>query len=357
MLVATLRERIEQIRLLADAAGLKPQAITATTLALAAVSQKEDVLHLSVNGVELATRGSDGLPRLCHIAPGSMVRNQSGLSATPQIVGELRRALALTQRKAGSAGMQVWDDTGAAAALFQDLASELKMRVSPGERFDAVAVEGIAAARAAAGAALAVCQFRPELAPVDLLHSRLAVKPPARLSPRAIWGAVAGLLLALGAAYLVGDWYQGTAEEAELHQKREEAKEKIETAQAYIDRVNATRTWYDRRPNYLECLRAITLCFPEEGRAWTSSLSLREDMRGILNGRAVDRKSVLDVVDMRGVLNGRAVDRKSVLDVVDQMKLSRALTNVKLLQMRETGTKNSEVSFGIGFAFQGAEPK
>jgi len=337
MLVAVLRERIQQIRSLADAAGLKLQAITATTLALANASRKDQVLHFGTNGVELATCDSDGLPRLCHVAPGSVFNNPEGRPAAVQLAGELRRVLALTQRSAGAAGMQVWDDTGVAAALIRDLALELGMPLSLGEHFEGVAVEGLGSAHAAAVAAVALCQFHPKLAPVDLLHSRLAVKPPAKLSSRAIWGAVAAVALLSGAAYMLFDWHQSAVEVAELRQKRDEMKEQIGTAKSFIERVNATRTWYDRRPNYLECLRTITLCFPVEGRAWTSNLSLREDMRGILNGRAVDEKSVLDVLD--------------------QMKSSRALAGVKLLQMRGSGTKNAEITFGISFAFRGTEQR
>jgi len=335
MLVAALRERIEQIRLLAGAAELKIQTITATTLALAAATQRADVLYLGANGAELAGQGSDGLPRLRHIAPGSMVRNRSGQPADMQLAGELRRALALSERSGGAGGVTLWDDVGVEPDLVRELASELKVPVTPGERFLAAEVEGLASARAAAGAALALCPLLPRLAPFDFLHSRLAAKPRGKVGSRLIWGAVAALALLAGAAWVFFDWRQSAAEVAELRQKRDEIKDNVETAKAFIARVNATRTWYERRPNYLECLRTITLCFPEEGRIWTSSLTLREDMRGILTGRASDEKSVLDVLD--------------------RMKSSPALGNVKMLQMRGTGTKNAETSFGISFVFRGGE--
>jgi hypothetical protein len=126
------------------------------------------------------------------------------------------------------------------------------------------------------GAALALCPLLPRLAPFDLLHSRLAAKPRGKVGSRLIWGAVAALALLAGAAWVFFDWRQSAAEVAELRQTRDEMKDNVETAKAFIARVNATRTWYERRPNYLECLRTITLCFPEEGRIWTSSLTLRD---------------------------------------------------------------------------------
>ncbi|MGD0092943.1 MAG: hypothetical protein ABSE73_23775, partial [Planctomycetota bacterium] len=198
--------------------------------------------------------------------------------------------------------------------------------------FAAAAVEGLAQSRASAGAALALCQFHPKLLQADFLHSRLAVKPPAKLGARALWGAVAGLALFLGAAYMLVDWQRNAAEVAALRQQLDDMKDNIATSKAFVARVNTTRTWSEKRPNYLECLRALTLSFPEEGRIWASSVTLREDMRGILTGHAVDEKSVLDVLD--------------------QMKSGHALTDVKVLHMRSAGTKNSQIAFGISFAFQ-----
>ncbi|MGD0094286.1 MAG: hypothetical protein ABSE73_30630, partial [Planctomycetota bacterium] len=119
MLLAALRERIGQVRLLADSAGLKLQAITATTLALAAAAPEADVLYLGANGVELATRGSDGLARLRHVAPGSIVKHPGGQPAAMQVAGELRRAMTLSQRSGSFGALTVWDDIGVEPALVQ----------------------------------------------------------------------------------------------------------------------------------------------------------------------------------------------------------------------------------------------
>jgi len=335
MLVAALRERVEQVRELAAAAGLKLQTVTAATLALAAVSEPGDVIYLGANGAELATRGGDGLPRLRHIAAGSVIMNRGSQSTALQLAGELRRAFALSQRVGASGEMTIWDDIGIEPAVLEELAAEMNMPLRLGERFHEPVVEGIASAHAAASAAVALCALHARLAPLDLLHSRLAVKPPSKFSSRVLWGAVAAVVILAGAAYLFADWRQNAAEVSELRQKRDDMKENEDAAKGFIARVNATRTWYDRRPNYLECLRTITLCFPEEGRAWASSISLREEMRGILTGRAVDEKSVLEVLD--------------------RLTSSPALSHVKMLHMRGTGTKSSEISFGISFVYRGAE--
>ena len=334
ILVAALRERIDQIRALAAAAGLKLQSVTSTSLALYAASQHPNVFYFGLNGAELVTRGSSKLPRLRYVSSSTVMRSTSGQPAAMQMAGEIRRGAALSQRDSDGSEMLVWDDAGIDEGVIKELSTELSVPVKLGENFKA-GLNGFAKENAAGSAALAFCYFQPALKTIDFLHSRLEIKPPSRINSRVIWGAVAGIVLLLGFGYLLMEWQQSAAEVADLRDKRDEMKENVESAKGFISQVNATRTWYERRPNYLECLRAITLTFPEEGRVWTSSVSLREDMRGILSGRATDEKHVLDVLD--------------------KIKSSKSFSDVKMLHMRGSGTKSSEISFGISFVFVGAE--
>jgi hypothetical protein len=57
--------------------------------------------------------------------------------------------------------------------------------------------------------------------------------------------------------------------------------------------------------------------------------------------------------DMKGILTGRAADEKSVLDLLDKLKTSPLLSDIKMLQMRSSGGKNPEISFSVSFAFIG----
>jgi hypothetical protein len=335
LLVAALRERVEQVRTFAEAAGLKTYVITATTLALAAATGKDHVLYAGANGVELATRGPGGLVGLRHIATGSMIKSLAGQASSLHVSGALRRALVTGAPDQARGEITLWDDVGVEPAMVQGLALELGMPLVRGESFHAAHVEALPAAHAAGCVALALSQFLPALAPINLLSSRLAAKPPSRISTPVVASAVAALVVLIGAAYMFIVWRESSQEVAELRQKRDEMKENLDSAKAFVGRVNATRTWYERRPNYLECLRTVTLCFPEEGRAWTSSFTLRDDMKGILSGRAVDEKNVLDVLD--------------------RLKATPSLANVKMLYMRGTGGKNPEVSFGISFVFRSTE--
>lgn len=329
-LVAALRERIDQIRSLATAAGLKSRIITGTSLALLAATQASTLLYVGPNGAELILRGKDGLPRVRHISTASVKKDTPGSPFVP----ELRRAIAMAQPAIEEGELHVWDDGANGSALLRELGTEIDIPVKKGERFSGAPLEGAIPAHAAGSAALALCLVQP-LAPVDFLNSRLDVKPPSKLSSLVVWGSVAAFVVLAGLSYLVIDWRQSAQEVAELRQKQLDMKDNLDAAKGFINRVNATRTWYERRPNYLECLRAVTLTFPEEGRVWTSSLTLREDMRGILNGRASDEKSVLDVLD--------------------KLKSGQNFADVKMLHMRGSGTKGSEISFAISFGFLGTE--
>lgn len=276
-------------------------------------------------------RGKDGLLRVRHISGGSIAKQVAGAALLP----ELRRTLALANAGAERSGLELWDDTGDAPALLKELALELGIPVKRGERLSGVPLEGSLPKGAAAGSALALALFQPGLAGIDFLNSRLDVKPPPKISSLTIWGSVAAFVVVGGLGYVLNEWRESAAEVAELRQKRDDMKGNLETAKSFISRVNATRTWYARRPNYLECMRAITMTFPEDGRVWTASLSLREDMRGILNGRATDEKSVLDVLD--------------------KLKAGKNFADVKMLNMRGSGTRNPEVLFAVSFAFLSAE--
>jgi tRNA pseudouridine-54 N-methylase len=96
------------------------------------------------------------------------------------------------------------------------------------------------------------------------------------------------------------------------------------------------RRWREQGPRFLECLRELTLAFPAEGRIWTTSLAIREDMRGLVSGKSVDDKAVLELLD--------------------QLKKDAAFTDVKLVYIREAGGNVREVAYAISFVFVLSRP-
>lgn len=102
-----------------------------------------------------------------------------------------------------------------------------------------------------------------------------------------------------------------------------------------VDRYTQTRGWYDRRPPFLDCLRALTLAFPQDGRIWTSSLALQDNMKCVVSGKATD--------------DGLALQLRDTLEKSPQFK------EVKLLYVRGGQGTDQTFSFAISFTFVGSE--
>ena len=109
-------------------------------------------------------------------------------------------------------------------------------------------------------------------------------------------------------------------------------KADVAAARTNVAHFRLVRGWYESRPPMLDCLRALTMAFPNSGQVWTSSLSLRDDMTG--------------------TLTGKATDEKTVLDLMDHLKSSGPFASVQLQQLRQD---TRGVSFSITFTFTGAE--
>ena len=102
-------------------------------------------------------------------------------------------------------------------------------------------------------------------------------------------------------------------------------------ARDVVAKVTFARPWYDRRASYLDCMKELTLAFPEEGVIWTTSLATQEDM-------AV-------------VFSGKAVSESAVLDVLDRLKANPRLSDVKPLYLRQAGRTGREIAFAMSFTF------
>jgi hypothetical protein len=187
----------------------------------------------------------------------------------------------------------------------------------------------------AAAAALGLAGARRELLTVDFLHSRIMPKKSKLPARYALWAAALGLTLILCGLFLFWDWQKDKEEVAALNVRLEGMKKDIDAAQSIVQKVSFARSWYSGRPKILDCLRELALAFPPEGRIWVTSLAMREDKRGVISGKSLDEKSVLEVLD---TLKGNGI-----------------FSDVQMLYMRDTGKSSQEVSFAINFTFHGKE--
>jgi hypothetical protein len=180
--------------------------------------------------------------------------------------------------------------------------------------------------------ALALSVFDvPSPSVVDFLNSRMEAKV-GRIEKRHVRAAalVAGVLLVLLFGMVIS-WKMDVGEVAGLKSTLAGMQADIDAARDVVDKVSDARGWYGRRPRVLDCLREITRVFPEEGRIWTSSLALNEEMNGIISGKA----------------NGE----DDIIEVMDKMKKSDAFSDVQIVYMRDGGKDTREVSFSMSFVF------
>lgn len=333
LLAATANHRLDAVTAALPRAGLQVQALTATPLLLVASvpdvpgdpGAGRAVLMLSNEGAELAiVRGGEVLmiERLGTVP---------GPGAGPSLASEIRRVLMVASSKNAMdpAALVVWNSSTfaewAIEALAEDLALPLARPGRAGEKTHTAAAELLAHAAA-----------RDHRPPVDFLRSRLAVAPPRRFSTRQRLAAAAVLLVLVLSISFAFEWYALRESVRELDEQLTAMNADLAEAQHHVDRLRMGRGWFDQRPSFLECLRGVTLAFPESGQVWTTSLALRDDMSG--------------------TLAGKAVDEKAVLDLLNQLKSSGRFGDVKLLYLRQDSRESRGASFALTFVFLGSEP-
>jgi len=351
LLVAAPRRHLDQLVAMAEAAGLTVSAITSSTMALAdsangLLSAERLVLHVFRGGAELAAR-SEGGPlmvwRLSASPPADPDADPSACGAwLDELAHELRRvAYMRLGEAAGGQGREllVWDEIETDPKRWDALAHRLDMAVRRCASDDWRNLpDGRSPTRGgqySAAAAMALAPLKGRTFPVDFLHSRLA--PPRQLALRrkVAWGVGVGAAILLAGGLFVFDLIRDEREVIDLEARLAEHAPSLAEAKDVVTKAAFARAWFRRRPQRLDCLRELTLAFPAEGGIWTTSLSMQEDMRGVVAGKAT-RESL-------------------VLDILDRLKANPQFCDVKPLYLRDAGRGGREVAFAMSFRFVGSD--
>ena len=335
LLVAMLGEHLDQIKQMCGEAGLKLEAVVPTVMVLAARAPAPGchvVLSLREDGADVAVLTS-GQFRVIRDVPAT---DAASLSA------EIRRMLAPVSGAAGTGRVTVWGQTP--EGLIAQLAERLGMEVAAGQGVPAAELAKGAAdgapdapgAPAFAGAvALAMADSSVAARPVNFTASRLAEVHKFHLGRRAVWGVIAGLVVIVAVLLLVLHWQINASQLARLTEENTTRGPQVTKAQTMVDRYTQARDWYDRRPPFMDCLRAMTLAFPQDVRIWTSSLAMQDDMKCVVSGKATD--------------DGLALQLRDALEKSPQFK------EVKLLYVRGGQGTDQTFSFAISFTFVASE--
>ncbi|MCX5684564.1 MAG: hypothetical protein NT049_12870 [Planctomycetota bacterium] len=349
LLVAAPRQNVNHLLATAEAAGLTVTAITSSTMALASATggaafARRLVLVLTPGGAELCvqTGGGFGLLRCLPLAApptAAGVSAQEGWVA--DLAGELRRVLALQPGAATTpqgAELVVWNAAGLSAESLGGLGAtvsvEARLCKYPSD-LGITEEPASVAGEAAAATALALSGLQAAAPPVDFLHSRLTPRKKFALGRKVVWAGALAAAVVIAILVLLLNWQSQQQEVEELTGQLRDMKVNVDAAKDIVDKTTFARRWYDQRPRFLDCLRELTLAFPAEGRIWTTSVGIGDDMKALLSGKASDESAVLDVLD--------------------RLTKSRKFTDVKPLYIREVGGGSSEVSFAISLRFVKAD--
>jgi hypothetical protein len=199
-------------------------------------------------------------------------------------------------------------DSGISSDECRELADQLGRRVDcadgqqalrqmPGSASLNGQAEQVATERLWPAVALAAAGARPEALPVNFLRPRLAPPRVSRWNRKTVLGIIAAAVVVAGLGLLWWDAQRTETKAVQVEKALEEKKPQITAAEAYIDRVNYARGYFQTRPPALDALRDLSESFGREERIWTTSFSIREDGRGQIQGRAADQRVFLTLLN------------------------------------------------------------
>ncbi|MBN2377630.1 MAG: hypothetical protein JXD22_14625 [Sedimentisphaerales bacterium] len=344
VVMATLRSRMNPIIAALRAAGLKVISVTASSPALPFPETKSPTvsnygLYLRPNYAEFLVRNGKDFHSVKHISFHQVDGQDSG-KVPASLVQQLNNIFSTWPVKSDpdqKDTLVVWGVEERTEEFRETLQQHLQRSFNISRGLEVLKREnweeqnGPESEQYAVSTALAVMGLRSKPAFIDFLNSKICFEEKTSRKKTIMWslGAAAALLVAV--FFLIGSWHQDKQEILTLTNTLEEMKEEIDAVESLAQKVTSAQGWYSGRPKILDCLRELTLSFPEAGTIWVTSLALREDMRGIITGKSLDETSVLEVID--------------------ELKANHVFSNVQMLYLRDTGRSSQEVAFAIDFIY------
>lgn len=320
LLAAAPRKKLNQTKQMATAAGLTVVATLPATLTLADEQPKEGdnaAIYLSDNSNELVIWKQGRL-----IAIDRMVTPPNSASA---FTGELKRMLSV--HSISPTFLAVHDatsnSTGHDLDQWQRGISLPFVAIDPKQK----ALEPAAMLAQRWAKAPASC--------IDFDHSRVQAVAPSRFGRVHAMAACVVLVVLLAAGYFAVDWYMQWRAVNDLQAQLAGMKSQLVVARGSIDRLTHARGWYDNRPEMLNGVRALTLAFPTNGKVWTTSLIIRDDLTG--------------------TLAAKAEDEKAAISLIENLRATSGFTDVKMLYLRQADRTSRTVSFALNFSYTGKD--
>ncbi len=346
LLLGMMRQQVDRLTRLCEAAGVHPAKMTSTAVALTGLlagKNNKPLVLMSRQGVEVVWQ-SGGTPLMVrHVAATEAIGGETAVAA---LAGELRRAFALAPSGGASGGVLLWDDLGLSRDHVKDLSERLGVEVRAEHTLEAVHAQLRPDALNGETGQMKSESFLPAIAlaiggtgrgaPVNFLRPRLAAPRTARFGRTTLLAAAIGILLAVGLAAMFIIAGQRERDADLLDERLALMQPDIKAAEERLTRFQYGSGYFDaNRPPVLDCLLEVTRAFGAGEPIWATGFSLRETRKG--------------------QLQGKATDQRTVLAVLDRLKMNAKFANVQLQDMRDAGGTTREIAFSISFVYTGAE--
>ncbi|MEA3226189.1 MAG: pilus assembly protein PilM [Planctomycetota bacterium] len=343
LLVATQRQVVNQVKELTDAAGLQVRSITVSTLAFGK--------HLSEGGPQqrygLYTRPtycefwSQCNGRLRSIQHVPMASASGATERTELLASTIQRLILLSseQNQSPPHEITVYDASNLPDGVMDRLHKQLAPQITISNGNAGVLSDGLGSTDGAensqsiAAASLAITALSAGKLSVDFLNSHIGCKKTSGRGRLTTWVALAAVVLIVGVGAVIADWHGKRTDIAAYSERLELISEDVTAAREMVDRISYAGSWTLRKPQFLECVRQLTLAFPESPSVWATSLALSEQAEGSLVGKAVDDASFSEVLD--------------------KMKQNSEFSGVMVMHLRDAGGSSTEKEFAVTFKFRG----
>jgi hypothetical protein len=346
LLVAARREIVNQVRELATAAGLQVRSMTVSALALgrmlseAGPEELQYGLYTRPSYCEFWTQ-ANGSPRSIQHVPMAATDGTED-QYTELLTSTIQRLIILSSQQGDSPPYRVtaFDGCGLANGVIDRLNERLRPQITVAEGNTELLSEVLVSpdhpetAQSAAALAIARADLAVNGPSVNFLNPRIGARKKTGHKRIAVWAGLIGAACVLTLAAVLADFQADKRDIATYTEQLELMSDDIAAAKELVDRISYASSWTFQKPVFLNCLRELTLTFPDEPTVWATNLRLSENA---------------------GALVGKAVDEESFYQVLDKIKQDPAFSNVQMIHIRNAGRDSSQKEFAVNFEFKGVE--
>jgi hypothetical protein len=346
LLLAARRQIVDLITEMMASAGLDIQSITVSALAFSKILSKIDPeyrygLYTRENYCEFWTQ-MNGTPRSIQHIPIAG-KNESQDKHAEQLAATIQRMILQSSQQGQSPPYKItaYDGFGLSDEIINRLNEKLAPQVTVTNGGSQLLSGRLSLAdypekaRSVAAIAVAMTAIVTDKPPVDFLNPRIGLKKTSNRKSVTVWVGIFGIACLMALVAIFVDWQADRRDIATYTEQLELMSDDITAAKEVVDRISYASSWTSQEPVFLNCLRELTLTFPEEPLVWATNLRLSENA-----GAA---------------LVGKAVDEKSFYEVLDKIKEQKAFSNVQMIHIRDAGRDSREKEFAVHFEFKGVK--